>query len=192
MGPVKIATLVTAFITLSSNSIFAEVEHPRCVASEDGAITYEVKRVAALERHSGSHGDVCRNPVTRGFFCPAGCEHTDIMPYCAEEVCGSKMPCRVEKMEVDSSKAKVLAMWPKTNAWMEPHTDGKEVLKIGEDCFPACSRSMEDSNDTCCRSFCGAAGACCKKGAPDSLQSEQCSFGELGCAHIHCCVRAHY
>jgi hypothetical protein len=183
-----LAVLALQLVGLS----LAEREHPRCVASEDGAISLEVKRVAGLERHAGSHGDVCRNPVTRGFFCPAGCAHTDAAPYCAEEVCGASMPCRVEATEVDASEAKVLAIWPQTNAWMAPHTDGKEVLHIGDDCFPQCARSMDAAGDTCCPGFCGAAGACCKKGAFDSSQFEHCLFGKLGCAHIHCCVRANY
>ena len=182
-----------ALVLLLASCSFAEMEHPRCVASEDGAVSLEVKRAAGLERHSGSHGDVCRNPVTRGFFCPAGCVHTDVAPYCAQEVCGSSLTCRVEETEVDPSEAKVLSVWPHTNAWMEPHTDGKEVNNIGEDCFPSCARTMHSGADgSCCPNFCGAAGACCKRGAPDSSQSEQCLFGKLGCAHIHCCVRAHF
>ena len=76
----------------------ASAVHPKCRDSTDGSISASVKAASALERHAltGSHGDVCRNPETRGFFCPEGCEHSEEVPYCVEAICGRITPCRWE------------------------------------------------------------------------------------------------
>eukprot|EP00613_Pedinella_sp_CCMP2098_P032193 CAMPEP_0171730208 /NCGR_PEP_ID=MMETSP0991-20121206/28140_1 /TAXON_ID=483369 /ORGANISM="non described non described, Strain CCMP2098" /LENGTH=115 /DNA_ID=CAMNT_0012324869 /DNA_START=166 /DNA_END=513 /DNA_ORIENTATION=+ len=109
-----------------------------------------------------SHGDVCRNPETRGFFCPQGCQHADSAPYCTMVVCDTVLPCRVPD---------------------ERGTENNnEVKNIAKDCHSACG-----GKSGCCLDFCGPAGACCKKDS--DIDVEACGFGQFG-EGFHGCVRA--
>ena len=66
-----------------------------------------------------------------------------------------------------------------------------QVRNVGENCFPQCNRFVEKES-SCCESFCGAAGACCKLGDAKSATFEACFYGKIGCPHGHCCVAAHH
>ena len=58
------------------------------------------------------------------------------------------------------------------------------LLNAGRDCWAGCGQAQ----GYCPTLFCGAAGACCRKGFPGSPWP--CDSGERGCAERHCCGAA--
>ena len=52
---------------------------------------------------------------------------------------------------------------------------------LGRECFRSCHRQ-----DGACPGFCGAQGACCRRGWAGS--TEECGSGALGCGGKHCCT----
>jgi len=168
------------------------IGHPRCRDSVDGLISMAVKAESPLERHAhtSSHGDVCRNAETKGYFCPKGCEHAETVPYCMEVICGIVTPCRVAP-DQDTAKG-LLTKVRGTNAVAESSSVGHDVKNVGQNCYPACHRTMSVDESSCCPDFCGSAGACCKLNDPESRNSEACFYGRIGCPHGHCCVAAHH
>ena len=150
--------------------------HKRCSESTDMYLSKTARAESTLERHSlsSSHGDVCRTPALRGFFCPAGCKHIDSAPYCVEKLCGHIMPCRVAEEDEGGDEEEVMSL-------------DSEVRNLGNDCHSPCF----GVSGCCEQDFCGPAGACCKIDDPDSAGAVGCNFGKLGCNGHHCCVRAH-
>lgn len=54
----------------------------------------------------------------------------------------------------------------------------------GEECWAGCNEAQG-----ACPLFCGASGACCRRGV-DWAMAWECGYGAVGCDHKHCCVVA--
>jgi len=59
-----------------------------------------------------------------------------------------------------------------------------DVDNLGANCHHAC-----DGKTGKCPAYCGAAGACCRRGLDDT-DDPSCGHGAVGCEEGHCCVRA--
>lgn len=88
----------------SSRRLLGSAADWRCVDSPDYA-PGGMGMLPVVEYHSadGGHGDVCRNPVTKDYFCPLGCEHAPGAPYCRSSARPDK-PCRQPQGEAMHSR----------------------------------------------------------------------------------------
>ena len=59
------------------------------------------------------------------------------------------------------------------------------VENFGQNCHATC-----DGDAGLCPTFCGPAGACCRKGTKSDNVDPSCGLGTQGCESFHCCVRA--
>lgn len=104
---------VVFLLTLSTYAISEPVrtyeKHDRCIRSPDRMVPSSVKEAAVLEvmEPNSKHGDVCRNLITSGFFCPLGCSKINIQPFCKETIKAKVIrPCRLSKFEIPITKSK--------------------------------------------------------------------------------------
>ena len=57
------------------------------------------------EKGNGAKGDLCRNPDTKAWTCPNGCDKVSRMPYC--KLHDSMYTCRLSKLKIDLDSTSV-------------------------------------------------------------------------------------